>query len=102
MMADLEVQILYCSNEMVFKKAKCQSWDPTRLLVNYWQQHYSKSINNAKSWQRKKKIKACTTLQFTGFCQYIVLPNDFFIFYNRRIPDFGARIGQQNSNKFQI
>lgn len=35
MMADLEVQILHCSNEMVFKKEKCQSRDSTRLLVNY-------------------------------------------------------------------
>lgn len=98
MMADIEVRILYCSNEMVFKKAKHWSWDPIRLLVKYWQQHYIKPNNNAKADKKKKKIKACTTLQFTGFCEWIVLPSNIA---SRITREFQILVLEQ-VNKIQI
>lgn len=38
-------------------------------------------------------------MQFTGFCGQIVLPNDISLLCSRRIPDFGARTGQQQQQK---
>lgn len=102
MMADIEVRILYCSNEMVFKKAKHWSWDPIRLLVKYWQQHYIKPNNNAKADKKKKKNKGLHNLAVYRLLWMNCAAQQHRVSYNPRIPDFGARTSQQNPNIFEI